>query len=277
VSIGAGPTVDGAWLARLRARVAQPPMRARVPLLVETNTGVAAVGSVEPDLFHGFDDARAGDGQPLLQPQTGERMGWLLHGEPTDSLHRLAHALRDAGLAHVWRDEQLAVADAQDRRVATVERAVVRPLGITTHAVHLVGFDPRGHVWLQQRAFTKPNDPGLWDTLMGGMVAAVDDHDTALTRETWEEAGLVITEMRDLRYGGRVTIRRPSSDAGGKGYVVEHIDWSVCTVPSGMAPVNQDGEVERFELLASQQVIERLHADAFTDEAALILVAALGA
>jgi 8-oxo-dGTP pyrophosphatase MutT (NUDIX family) len=254
--------------------MAQPPMRARVPFLVESGGDAAVVGSVEPTLLEGLEHLQLGDGRPLLR---GSPDGWLLRGDATESLYRLAHALRDAGLAHVWRDEQLAVADTQDRRIATVERAVVRPLGITTHAVHLVGFDPAGYVWLQQRAFTKPNDPGLWDTLMGGMVAAVDDHDTALVRETWEEAGLVLSELQDLRYGGRVTIRRPASDAGGKGYVVEHIDWSAGTVPAGMVPANQDGEVERFELLAPQQVIERLHADAFTDEAALILVAALGA
>lgn len=273
MSLGSRAKVDGAWLARLRARVAQPPLRARVPFMVESDGEVSVVGSVEPTLLEGLEHLQLGDSRSLLDNGPD---GWLLRGDAADGLHRLAQALRDAGLAHVWRDEQLAVDDAQDRRIATVERAVVRPLGITTHAVHLVGFDPAGHVWLQQRAFTKPNDPGLWDTLMGGMVAAVDDHDTALARETWEEAGLVLSELPDLRYGGRVTIRRPSSDAGGKGYVVEHIDWSACTVPSGMAPVNQDGEVERFELLAPQHVIERLHADAFTDEAALILVAALG-
>jgi len=274
VSVGSRGKVDTAWLARLRARVAQPPLRARVPFMVESDGDAAIVGSVESILLEGLEHLRLGDGRPLLHSGSD---GWLLRGDAVDGLHRLAHALRDAGLAHVWRDEQLAVDDAQDRRIATVERAVVRPLGITTHAVHLVGFDPAGHVWLQQRAFTKPNDPGLWDTLMGGMVSAEDDHDAALARETWEEAGLVVTELQDLRYGGRVTIRRPASDAGGKGYVVEHIDWSACTVPAGMAPANQDGEVERFELLAPAQVIERLHADAFTDEAALILVAALSA
>ena len=47
--------------------------------------------------------------------------------------------MREAGVAHAWRDEQLAVTDAQGRTLGTVERAVVRPLGITTFAVHLVG------------------------------------------------------------------------------------------------------------------------------------------
>jgi len=27
-------------------------------------------------------------------------------------------------------------------------------------------------IWVQQRALDKANDPGLWDTLMGGMVSA---------------------------------------------------------------------------------------------------------
>jgi hypothetical protein len=39
---------------------------------------------------------------------------------------------------------------------------------------------------VQQRALDKANDPGLWDTLMGGMVSAADTVATALARETWE-------------------------------------------------------------------------------------------
>ena len=70
-----------------------------------------------------------------------------------------------------------------------MERAVVRPLGITTFAVHLLA-SPDGRHWVQQRSLTKPNDPGLWDTLMGGMIPASDSMAQALERETWEEAGL---------------------------------------------------------------------------------------
>jgi 8-oxo-dGTP pyrophosphatase MutT (NUDIX family) len=178
--------------------------------------------------------------------------------------------LRGAGLAHVWRDEQLPVTDEQGRCLGTVERAVVRPLGITTFAVHLAGRSPDGRHWVQQRSRSKPNDPGLWDTLMGGMVPATDSLEQALERETWEEAGLKLEQLEQLRHGGHVTIRRPTKD-GRAGYVVERIDWYRCVVPAGITPVNQDGEVEQFELLASDAMIGRLERSEFTLEAALIL------
>ena len=154
--------------------------------------------------------------------------------------------------------------------MATVERAVVRPLGITTHAVHLVGRSPDGRHWVQQRSLSKPNDPGLWDTLMGGMVPASDSLAQALERETWEEAGLKLDQLARLEHGGRVTMRRPT-DSGAGGYVVEHIDWYRCVVPHGVEPVNQDGEVAQFRLMDAAELLQHLHGDQFTVEAALVL------
>lgn len=254
------------WLAALRAGADQPARRERVPLWV----GDARIGSVEPDFLRPV-PLRAG-----LVAQTVRRgePGWEVEGgDLTASLHELAAGLRAAGLAHVWRDEQLAVTDEQGRRLGTVERAVVRPLGITTFAVHLVGVSPDGRHWVQQRSLTKANDPGQWDTLMGGMIPASDTVAQALERETWEEAGLRLDQLADLRQWGRVSIRRPTGEPGA-GYVVEHIDWYRCVVPEGVVPVNQDGEVAQFRLMRSDEVLARLQRDEFTIEAALILVEA---
>ena len=125
--------------------------------------------------------------------------------------------------------------------------------------------------WVQQRTLNKANDPGLWDTLMGGMVSAADTTETALARETWEEAGLQVADLRDMRYGGRFTTCRPSSDGQGAGYVREHIDWYCCTVPEGLVPSNQDGEVEQFCLMDAGQLLSAMQRGEFTTEAALIL------
>jgi len=140
----------------------------------------------------------------------------------------------------------------------------------------MVGFAPDGRVWLQQRAMSKANDPGMWDTLMGGMVSAADTLQTALARETWEEAGLRLDALEAITHGGRITTRRPSTDGRGAGYVVEHIDWYHCVVPVDMEPVNQDGEVAQFGLWEPREVLARMPQEHFTTEAALILAAALG-
>lgn len=260
------------WLAALRQEADLPPLRPRQPLWA----GQAQIGSVVADLFDELPQRVV----PVRQQRTDTQGlvvdGWALTGEVTAALAPLALALRDAGRAHAWRDEQLAVPDAQGHPLGTVERAVVRPLGITTRAVHLTALAPDGRCWVQQRALTKPNDPGLWDTLMGGMISAADSLETALARETWEEAGLHLAQLTQLAWGGRITTRRPSDDGQGRGYVVEHIDWYRCVVPEDVVPNNQDGEVAQFALMEADEVAQRLQQGEFTTEAALILAMAAG-
>jgi 8-oxo-dGTP pyrophosphatase MutT (NUDIX family) len=266
------PAVDSGWLQALQAQSRRGPLKPRVPLWA----GSAVIGSVEPDFIDQIGLYRNPDGDTLLSKV--ERLGsegWLLTGCVTTGLNQLALAMHACGLAGAWRNEQLAVCDARGQRLGTVERAAVRPLGIATMAVHLVGQASDGRFWVQQRAFDKPNDPGKWDTLMGGMVSAADTLETALTRETWEEAGLRIASLQSLRRGGRLGTRMPQADGAGAGYVRENIDWFCCTVPDGLTPINQDGEVAQFALMDAAQLTAALRQGEFTLEAALILAAVM--
>jgi 8-oxo-dGTP pyrophosphatase MutT (NUDIX family) len=256
-----------AWRAALRARADQPPRRPRVPLWA----GAARIGSVEPTLFPDALPRALIGASGLVQPARGDGgEGWQVNGELTRTLHELALAMREAGIAHAWRDEQLAVTGERGESLGTVERAIVRPLGITTFAVHLIGLSPEGRHWVQQRSLTKPNDPGLWDTLVGGMIPACDSTLQALARETWEEAGLRLEQLADLQRGGRIAIRRPSGD-GPRGYVVEQVEWYRCVLPEAVVPANQDGEVAQFRLMRGDELCEMLLREHFTVEAALIL------
>ncbi|WP_371134281.1 NUDIX domain-containing protein [Polaromonas sp.] len=264
--------MDPQWLEALRASGRRAPVRLRVPLLA----GDTVIGSVEPDFLSKIRLQPISDGREQLSKT--EHLGssaWRLLGEPTAALGALALALREAGLAHAWRDEQLAVTDHQGLRIGSVERAVVRVLGISTPAVHLVGRAEDGRFWVQQRAWSKSNDPGMWDTLMGGMISGADTLASALGRETWEEAGLRLEDLRNIVHGGHVDIHRPCDDGHGAGYVIERIDWYHGTVPDGQVPVNQDGEVERFVLMDAGEMLQKMHAGEFTREAALIQAALL--
>ncbi len=271
------PALNPQWLDALRASTAAAPLRPRSPL----RAGASLVGSVEPEVISQIEALPIYDGRGMLlkEEQVGDG-GWQLTADPggdlTACLNQLADLLRQAGLAGAWRDEQLAVHDEHGHRRGTIERAAVRTLGITTQAVHLVGQTPEGGFWVQQRALDKPNDPGLWDTLMGGMVSAADTLQTALARETWEEAGLRMDALNGVVWGGRVCVQRPSSDGAGTGYLVENTDWFRGTLPAGVLPVNQDGEVLQFRHLSQDELQSWLQRDAFTAEAALVLVAALG-
>lgn len=278
----AAPAFDADWLAALRARASQPPLRPRTPLF----SGAEVVGSVLPGVMEKIGIlSMSCIHSLLLKTDLKGIFTWQISGHLTRTLAQLARELREADVGDVaryWRDELLAVTSAQGKRLGQVERGVVRPLGIATRAVHLVGWSADGRIWVQQRALDKANDPGQWDTLMGGMVSAQDTVDTALARETWEEAGLHLDTLVAVQHGGRFTVRRPTDEPDGEGvrsgigYMVEDTYWYHCTVPDGMVPVNQDGEVAQFLLLEPEELIARLHRDEFTLEAAMVLVAALG-
>lgn len=260
-----GDSGRGDWLARARTAANQPPVRPRDGLHLDVGGRSVLVGSIERE--HGERMAAAG----LLIRRAED--GWQVDTPASPSLAAIAVWLRDAGLAGSWRDERLAVVDVDERAIAEVERGVVRVLGLTTHAVHLVGFAVDGRrIWVQQRAFDKATDPGLWDTLMGGQVSAGEKVETALARETWEEAGLDVATLLDLRRGERLTVRRPVAE----GYMVEHVDVRTARLPEGVEPCNQDGEVVRFECLDTGALEARLAAQEFTLEATLILAGALG-
>jgi 8-oxo-dGTP pyrophosphatase MutT (NUDIX family) len=261
----------GQWVASARAAAHQPPAVPRVPLAVAGQVvGSVAPGVLERVLHQGPLDG----GHPLVLKERAGQWAWHLDVAPAQAsmaLHALAAALRTLDLCGPWRDEQLAVGNPQGEVIATVERGAVRVLGVATRAVHLVGLAPDGRMWVQKRSRTKPNNPGMWDTLMGGMVAAADTLDEALARETWEEAGLHIAALSGVAHGGHVLFGRPSREGGGMGYMVERIDWFQATVPQGVEPANQDGEVEHFDLLDLGQVLHQVAQGVFTQEAGLVI------
>ncbi|WP_280187253.1 NUDIX hydrolase [Delftia sp. PS-11] len=259
------------WLQRLRAEAMQPPAQPRRPLLVDGH----GIGSLADALAAQL-PASALHAQGLaLQPGA---CSWHLagDGDATARLNALAAVLRATGHSGPWRNEQLAVCNGQGQRIATVERGAVRPLGIATQAVHLIGLAPDGRIWVQQRADDKPTNPGMWDTLMGGMVAARDTVVQAVERETWEEAGLRVAQLAQLRHGGHVLFERPSDEAEGRGFMRERIDWFSAIVPDALRPDNQDGEVQGFALIDRAQLLQWLPEGRFTPEASMVLADWLG-
>ena len=183
-------------------------------------------------------------------------------------LARVAAALSAAGRLSGWRDELLDVTDEQDRVVGVIERAAVRPLGIATHAVHLNAWTPDGEIWIAQRALNKNTDPGMWDTLVGGLISAGETPELALGRESWEEAGLLPEHLVNSRRCGLFRVERVLPE----GYQVEIVSVVDCVLDAGVVPVNQDGEVVAIRRAAPDEVLTMVGAGLFTLEAALSLL-----
>lgn len=183
----------------------------------------------------------------------------------------VAIVLRDAGCLRTWRDELLDVI-GEGRRLAVIERAAVRPLGLLTKAVHLNAWSPDGKLWIARRALSKSTDPGMWDTLVGGLAGAGENLDVSLLRESNEEAGLVAADVQDrspLRIILRMHRRLP------EGYQVEDVLVSDCVLNDTVTPRNLDGEVSDIQLVGLDELWAMVAAGEFTREAELVILEGL--
>ena len=193
-----------------------------------------------------------------------------------------AQAFHAAGRLKAWRNELLNVSPLAFMQLqnpidlpvslALVERGAARVLGILTHAVHLVGTRSDGKIWVQQRALGKATDPGLWDTLAGGLLSAGDSLVSGVLRETHEEAGLLSSQMGALSAHGCVFQDRTVPD----GHILEAVWTFSAEIGTHETPHNLDGEAMGFACLSIEALRDLIKADQVTTEAQLSFRQALG-
>jgi len=193
----------------------------------------------------------------------------LAAGPELDALlASVAQTLREADCLRGWRDELLDVT-AADEHLGVIERAAMRPLGLLTRAVHLNAWTPDGRLWIARRALSKSTEPGMWDTLVGGLAGSREDLEQALLRECGEEAGLESAQLggrSPLRTILRMHRRLP------EGYQVEDLLTSTCVLPAGTQPANRDGEVMEITHVSVDEAARRIADGEFTVEASLVIL-----
>jgi 8-oxo-dGTP pyrophosphatase MutT (NUDIX family) len=251
------------FLQTLLSRAAQAPHHGSLPLFIAGRRcgtlfpgAVSAIANV-PGVELATNRADFGRHHP-----TGETLNNLLA--------EIAQALRQAGKTPGWRGELLdVVPDAPDSApIGAIERGTMRPLGLITQAVHLSGWSQDGKLWVARRSMTKATDPGMWDTLVGGLVSAGEPTDLALERESDEEAGLDLADIQNrspLRKIARMQRQIP------EGYQYEEVLTCECVLTGGTIPKNRDGEVMEIDCFAPPRVYEMLVAGNFTLEASIVL------
>lgn len=181
-------------------------------------------------------------------------------------------ALREQGLIRAWRDEAFALLDPVTiTPLARIERAAARFWGSLTLGAHANGFvagaDGRPtRLWIAQRAFTKPTDPGLFDNLVGGGVPAGQSPLQALVREGWEEAGLRPAQMQAAQPARVLCLHRDIPE----GLQLEHVHAFDLALPPGLLPSNRDGEVAGFRLLPVAEALALAEGESMTVDAALV-------
>jgi 8-oxo-dGTP pyrophosphatase MutT (NUDIX family) len=152
-----------------------------------------------------------------------------------------------------------------------IERAGFRHLGLMSHAVHINGFLPNGDVWCARRAMDKTTDPGMLDNLTAGGLSAGETALTTAVRELQEEAGLDISQSSQLKWAGAIRMQRLASE----GWHDENLLVYNLVVSEQIQPRNVDGEVQEFLRLTPTNVIARMQAGEFTQDACMALAVGL--
>jgi len=183
----------------------------------------------------------------------------------SEALQRVLLTLRDAGHLPSWRNETFNFFSADsDRPLLQAERAGFYFLGMRSDAVHVNGVTANGRMWIARRSASKAVDPGLLDNLCAGGLGADETQMQAVVRELYEEAGIHLQSVHELRYAGNVNVGRVREG----GWHEERLQVYNLLVAAGEQPANQDGEVQDFQLLEAAEIARRIAGGQFTPDAA---------
>jgi isopentenyl-diphosphate delta-isomerase type 1 len=87
-------------------------------------------------------------------------------------------------------EEIFDLVNERDEVIGRRSRSDVHRLGLLHRAVHVLVFNARGEIFLQQRSMKKDRHPGVWDSSASGHVDSGEDYDATAVREVREEIGL---------------------------------------------------------------------------------------
>ncbi|EIW53418.1 uncharacterized protein TRAVEDRAFT_60881 [Trametes versicolor FP-101664 SS1] len=162
-----------------------------------------------------------------------------------------------------------------------MERAASGLFGIVTFGVHMTVYEeapgadgqpPSYSMWVPRRAATKQTWPGYLDnSVAGGIEAGLGVLD-CVVKEAMEEASLPEDVVRrHARATGSISyfFRTP------RGWLqpeVEYVYDLALPPNSGVQPQPLDGEVESFELLPLEKVVEHMRAGLFKYNCSIVLV-----
>ncbi|OAN65754.1 NUDIX hydrolase [Magnetospirillum moscoviense] len=141
----------------------------------------------------------------------------------------------------------------------TIDRGLVSLFGIRAYGVHVNGFvrTPDGlRLWVAKRALGRPVAPGKLDNLIaGGQPAHLSLMDN-LVKEAAEEANVPEPLARTALPVGAISYCL-DDEWGAKPDTMFCYDLEL---PPGFVPVNTDGEVESFALMAPSEAAARIKA-----------------
>lgn len=87
-------------------------------------------------------------------------------------------------------EELLPIVDENDEVIGTEKRGIIHAKRLLHRAVHVLVFNSKGELYIQQRALTKDAAPGKWDSSSSGHVDHGESYFDSAVRELDEELNI---------------------------------------------------------------------------------------
>lgn len=161
-----------------------------------------------------------------------------------------------------WRNECYDVKSTTES-LLKMDRSATCLFGVRNYGVEINGYvrhPTKGLcIWLQQRSDTKQTWPGKWDNMVsGGLSVGYGIHETAV-KEAAEEASIPSHLIKNLVSAGCVSFFFESE----RGLFPNTEFVFDLELPEDFEPDNSDGEVQNFQLLPANELLERVFAPDF--------------
>ncbi len=95
-------------------------------------------------------------------------------------------------------DELVDVVDLDDRVIGVATRAEVRSQNLRHRCAEIAVVNSAGEIYVHRRTETKDVYPGMYDMVVGGVLATEESWDEGATRELAEETGIAGVPLRSL-------------------------------------------------------------------------------
>jgi len=189
----------------------------------------------------------------------------------TKAVNQVVRELHCAGVIDTWVGEAYPVLHHYgDEAAMEVERAAASFLGIRGFGVHVNGLVRKQgeiYVWIGTRSLSKPFWPGKLDQIVaGGQPVGLSLLDNVV-KESEEEAAIPTELARQAERVAEIHYEHQTHRGLENSTLFAYDLW----LPEDFVPVNNDGEVEDFQLMSLSELAELTeHTDKFKDNCNLV-------
>jgi len=192
--------------------------------------------------------------------------------ERTSAVAQVAQALLQQKYIGFLLDEPYPVKGHNDELFFVIDRSLVPFFGFRSYGQHLNGFVRKSaglFVWIARRARDRHIFPGMLDNLVAGGLPHGLGLQQNLAKECYEEAGITADIAARAEPVGEITYNAISP----KGYKPDTLYCYDLELTEDFTPVSTDGEVEQFELMPVETVMDIVrHGKQFKPNCNLVMI-----